>query len=89
MIDRNIKIINKLGLHARAAAKLVKLASRFESDITIGKEGEGSDCKSILGILSLAAAKGTTVIICCSGPDELSAADAIVDLFSRKFDEPE
>ncbi len=89
MIERHIKISNKLGLHARAAAKLVRLASQFEAEITIAKNGEGSDCKSILGILSLAAGKGNVVTITLSGSDETEAADAIEELFQRKFDESE
>ncbi len=78
-----------MGLHARAAAKLVRLASRFECSITIGRDGETTDCKSILGILSLAASKGVTVKISCSGPDEDRAVGLIEALINSKFDETE
>jgi len=80
-------ITNKLGLHARAAAKLVHTASDFESEIYIGTEYEEVNAKSILGILTLAATKGTPLIVRAEGVDEQAAVDAIAALFADKFGE--
>ncbi|MGZ5492217.1 MAG: HPr family phosphocarrier protein [Thermoanaerobaculia bacterium] len=89
MISRDVEIKNKLGLHARAAAKLVHAAARFKSDIKIRKGDEEVDGKSILGILLLAAGKGTVVTIKADGEDEGAAIDAIEKLIDTKFDEVE
>ncbi len=89
MIERQIEIINKLGLHARAAAKLVHTAARFRSDIKIRKGEEEVDGKSILGILLLAAGRGTTITLKVAGDDESAAVDAVQELIDRKFDESE
>ena len=89
MIERDIEIKNKLGLHARAAAKLVHTAARFRSDIKIRKGDEEVDGKSILGILLLAAARGTTITIKATGEDEAEAVEAIEKLIDAKFDEVE
>jgi len=86
---KDIAIINKLGLHARAAAKLVHTASRYSSDIKLKKGSEEVDAKSILGILLLAAGKGSTVTITASGNDETEALDSIEQLFLNRFDEVE
>jgi phosphocarrier protein len=86
---KDIAIVNKLGLHARAAAKLVHTASRFSSDIKVKKGAEEVDAKSILGILLLAAGKGTTVTVIASGSDETEAVDSIEQLFLNRFDEVE
>ncbi|MCJ7753995.1 MAG: HPr family phosphocarrier protein [Thermoanaerobaculales bacterium] len=80
-------ITNKLGLHARAAAKLVHTASAFEAEIYIGTEHEEVNAKSILGILTLAATKGTPLIVRADGVDEKAAVEAIVALFADKFGE--
>ncbi|MGK2859497.1 MAG: HPr family phosphocarrier protein [Thermoanaerobaculia bacterium] len=87
--SKDIPIINKLGLHARAAAKLVHTAARFSSDIKLRKGSEEVDAKSILGILLLAAAKGTTVTITAAGKDEQEALDSIERLILGRFDEVE
>jgi phosphocarrier protein HPr len=89
MIRHKIVVINRLGLHARAAAKLVRLASRFSSEIHLSRENANQqiDSKSILGILMLAASQGTRLIISINGPDELEAGDAIIHLFESKFEE--
>jgi phosphocarrier protein HPr len=89
MIQRTILVANRLGLHARAAAKLVHLTSRFSSDIQVSKDGlqQAIDCKSILGVLMLAAAKGSRLILSINGKDELEACDAIEQLFATKFGE--
>ncbi len=89
MIEKPLTIKNKLGLHARAAAKLVHLAARFRSDIKVRKGAEEVDAKSILGILLLAAAKGTTIHVTASGEDETEAVDSIEKLIDAKFDEVE
>ena len=89
MIERDIEIKNKLGLHARAAAKFVQTASRFKSEVKIRKNGEEVDGKSILGILLLAAGRGTTIKVKADGTDERDALDAIEALIDAKFDEAE
>ena len=88
-VERDVEIKNKLGLHARAAAKLVHIAARFKSDIKIRKADEEVDGKSILGILLLAAGRGSTVTLRADGPDERDALDAIEKLIEAKFDEVE
>ena len=80
-------ITNKLGLHARAAAKLVHTASVFEAEIYVGTEHEEVNAKSILGILTLAATKGTPLNVRADGSDETEAVRAIVQLFADKFGE--
>ncbi|MBZ0112895.1 MAG: HPr family phosphocarrier protein [Thermoanaerobaculia bacterium] len=87
MIERDIEIVNRLGLHARAAAKLVQLASGFESDIKINRQQDEVDGKSILGIMMLAAAQGTHVTVSCEGSDEEQAMKAVAQLFADKFGE--
>lgn len=89
MIERQIEIKNKLGLHARAAAKLVHTAAKFKSDIKIRKGEEEVDGKSILGILLLAAGRGSVITVRANGEDESPAIDAIQELIDRKFDEVE
>lgn len=84
-----LEIVNKLGLHARAAAKLVKLASRFESTIEIEKDAQKVNCKSIMGVMMLAASCGSSVFLYADGSDESQALDAISDLVNRRFDEEE
>jgi phosphocarrier protein HPr len=89
VIERVLEIKNKLGLHARAAAKFVHLAARFKSDIKIRKGDEEVDGKSILGILLLAAGRGSSVTLRADGADERDALDAIEKLIDDKFDEVE
>jgi len=89
VIERVIEIKNKLGLHARAAAKLVHTAARFKADIKIRKGDEEVDGKSILGILLLAAGRGSSVIVKANGEDERDALDAVEKLIDAKFDEVE
>jgi phosphocarrier protein HPr len=89
LVERDIEIKNKLGLHARAAAKLVHVAARFKSDIKIRKGDEEVDGKSILGILLLAAGRGSVIKLRADGPDEREALDAIESLIDAKFDEVE
>lgn len=87
MIEKQLEVINRLGLHARAAAKLVHLTSRYRSQVLLEKDGEQVDAKSILGILLLAAAQGSSVVVRCDGEDEQEALAAIKELFANRFDE--
>jgi len=87
VISRELKIVNRLGLHARAAAKLVKLSAGFGADIDIEKEGQRVNSKSIMGVMMLAASCGSTVTLHVDGDDEQEALDAITDLIERRFDE--
>ena len=89
MADRELEIINKLGLHARAAAKLVQTASRFDCAIELARNDRTVNAKSIMGVMMLAAAKGTTVTLRAKGPDATAAADAICELVANRFGEPE
>jgi phosphocarrier protein len=89
MLKRRVTIINRLGLHARAAAKFVKLANRFEASVKIEKDGVLIDGKSILGILTLAAVQGTEITLKVSGKDEKSAIKALISLIELRFDEEE
>ena len=87
MIERELEIINRLGLHARAAAKLVHLTGRFSSQVKLRKDGEEVDAKSILGVLLLAAAQGSRIVVRCDGEDENEAMLAISKLIDNRFDE--
>ncbi|MCP3687961.1 MAG: HPr family phosphocarrier protein [Gammaproteobacteria bacterium] len=89
MISQQITIINKLGLHARAASKLVNQACRFESDVYIDKQGHRVNAKSIMGVMMLAASKGTEVVLEAEGADEQDCLDAMVMLINNRFDETE
>lgn len=89
MIERAVDISNRLGLHARAAAKLVHTAGAFKSRTTLVKDGEEVDAKSILGILLMAAAQGTRMLVRCEGEDEEAALRAVTELIANKFDEEE
>ncbi len=83
MPEREVEVINKLGLHARAAAKFVKLASEFESDVGLARDGRQVNGKSIMGVMMLAAGKGTRVTLSASGPDEQQALERLQSLFER------
>ncbi len=89
MIERDVKIINKLGLHLRAAAALVQTASGFASDIHLRKDDMEVDAKSIMGVLGLEAGQGTHLKVIASGSDEEDAVRAIVGLIEAKFNEEE
>ncbi|MCP4006854.1 MAG: HPr family phosphocarrier protein [bacterium] len=87
MTERDLEICNRLGLHARAAAKLVHTAGRFGCEVTLIKEGEEVDAKSILGLMAIGAAQGTKISIVCEGEDESEAIDAVAELIENRFDE--
>lgn len=89
MIRRKIQIINKLGLHARAAAKLVHLASRYESESTLVRDGKVVNGKSIMGVMMLAASRGTEIELRVDGPDENVAMQALCELIENRFGEKE
>ena len=87
MTCRSVVVTNQLGLHARAAARFVHVAARFESQIRVGRDGKVMDGKSIMGILLLAAARGSTITITADGPDESDAVQALCGLVHSGFGE--
>ena len=89
MITQPVNIINKLGLHARAASKLVNLSSQFSSSVYLDNRGNRVNAKSIMCVMMLAASKGTELILEVDGEDEILCRDAIVELISNRFDEDE
>ncbi len=89
MIKRTIQVTNKLGLHARASAKLTQAASRFESGVWISRNGRRVNAKSIMGVMMLAAGIGSSIELEVDGPDEEAGAAAIESLFADKFGEAE
>lgn len=89
MISQKVTIINKLGLHTRAAAKLVHLASRYGSESKLIKGNKTVNCKSIMGVMMLAASKGTELELTVDGDDEIAAMEAIINLINNRFDEAE
>ena len=89
MIETQVTIVNKLGLHARAAAKFVGCTSAFSSDIRAGKDGQLVDAKSIMSVMMLAAGKGTVLDLKIDGKDEEAALNALATLIANRFDEAE
>jgi phosphocarrier protein len=89
LISQKLTITNKLGLHARAASKLVNTAGQFESDVFIDKQGNRINAKSIMGVMMLAASKGTEILLEVDGNDEQDCMQAIVQLIDSRFDEAE
>ena len=89
MLSREVEIVNKLGLHARASAKLTQTAARFQSEVFIAKGGKRVNAKSIMGVMMLAAGKGTKVTLDTNGADEAEAMDAVTALIADKFGEGE
>lgn len=87
MIERELTVPNRLGLHARATAKLVQLLSQYRSACTLTAKGREVNAKSIMGVMLLAAGQGTPVKLRVEGEDEAEAADAVSALFERRFDE--
>ena len=89
MINRDIKIINKLGLHARAAAKFVTMASQYSSNVHLVLKGQHINGKSIMGVMMLAASQGTELTLSTDGEDESSAMEALDELIRNRFGEEE
>jgi phosphocarrier protein len=87
MIKREVMITNRLGLHARAAAKLVQLANQFQAQVFISTDRMSANAKSILGVLTLAASRDTPMVLEVEGPDEVEAMEKIVALIVGKFGE--
>ena len=87
MIKREVMITNRLGLHARAAAKLVQLANQFQAQVFISTDRMSANAKSILGVLTLAASRDTPMVLEVEGPDEVEAVEKIVALIVGKFGE--
>ncbi|MFT5503013.1 MAG: phosphocarrier protein HPr [Gammaproteobacteria bacterium] len=89
MLSETITIINKLGLHARAASKLVNTASQFSSDVFIDKQGNRVNAKSIMGVMMLAASRGTEVLLEVEGSDQEDCMEAVKNLINNRFGESE
>lgn len=89
MLRQQVEIVNRLGLHARASAKLTQLAGSFQSEVWITRDSRRVNAKSIMGVMMLAAAKGSSVELETQGPDEQAAMQALVDLITDKFGEGE
>jgi phosphocarrier protein len=89
MISKELEIINKLGLHARASTKLTQAAGKFASEVWITRNGRRVNAKSIMGVMMLAAAQGSVVILEANGADETAAIDTLVALINSRFGEDE
>jgi phosphocarrier protein len=89
MQNRTVTIVNKLGLHARAAARFVTLASSFTSDIKVARNGQEVNGKSIMGVMMLAASRGTDITLHASGEDEQQAIEKLTELIEQRFGEDE
>ena len=89
MLQREVEIVNKLGLHARASAKLTQVAGKFEAEVWLSRNGRRVNAKSIMGVMMLAAAKGSTVVIETDGADEAEAMQALERLVATRFGESE
>jgi len=89
VLQQDVEIINKLGLHARASAKLSQVANQFKSEVHLQRNGNKVNAKSIMGVMMLAAAKGSAIGIETSGPDESEAMQALIGLIQDKFGEGE
>ena len=89
MITRDLEIINKLGLHARASAKLTQLAAKYQSEVWMTRNERRVNAKSIMGVMMLAAGKGSTVTLETEGPDAQECLDALVELINARFGESE
>lgn len=89
MMQQDVQIINKLGLHARASAKLTQLASSFKCEVMLSRNGRRVNAKSIMGVMMLAAARGTSIVIETDGEDEADAMQALLNLINNFFGEGE
>jgi phosphocarrier protein len=86
-VEKEMTIVNRLGMHARPAAMFVRVASRFRCEVWVEKEGEKINGKSIMGLMMLAAGQGSKLLICCEGPDAEKAIEDIEELIAGKFSE--
>ena len=86
-VVRTVEIINERGLHARASAKFVKLSGAYDAEVTVTRDGQTVDARSIMGLMMLAAGPGSTIEIAAEGPEAQQAVDALVELVAARFDE--
>ncbi len=86
-VEKTVMIVNRLGLHARAAAKLVTLAAKYQSDVRVSKDGKQVSGKSIMGVMMLAAAQGSEITLATRGDDAIEAIEALAALIANRFDE--
>jgi phosphocarrier protein len=84
---RKVEVINERGMHARASAKFVKLAAEFDAEITVSRDGQTVDARSIMGLMMLAAGPGSTIELKAEGPDAVAAVEALVSLVEQRFEE--
>jgi phosphocarrier protein HPr len=89
VLQQELEIVNKLGLHARASVKLTQAAGQFSAEIWLSRNGRRVNAKSIMGVMMLAAARGTSVLVEIEGPDEAAALEALAQLIANRFGEPE
>ncbi len=87
MNSRTVEIVNERGLHARASAKFVKMASSFDAEVTVSRDGASVDARSIMGLMMLAAGIGSTIDISAEGPEAAAALEALCELVANRFDE--
>jgi len=86
-VARTVEIVNERGLHARASAKFVKLAGDYDAEVTVSREGQTVDARSIMGLMMLAAGLGSTIEIAAEGPEAKAAVTALAELVAGRFDE--
>jgi phosphocarrier protein len=84
---RRVEVINERGMHARASAKFVKLAAEFDAEVSVSRDGQTVDARSIMGLMMLAAGPGSTIELKAEGPDAEAALEALCELVERRFDE--
>ena len=89
MVKQEVEIINKLGLHARASTKLTQTASQYKSEVWLERNNRRVNAKSIMGVMMLAASKGSKVVVEASGPDDAAALESLLALINNRFGEPE
>ncbi|HJQ64411.1 MAG: family porter, phosphocarrier protein [Burkholderiales bacterium] len=89
MLQQEVEIVNRLGLHARASARLTQVAGQFKSEVWVSRNGRRVNAKSIMGVMMLAAAKGSRIVVETDGPDEVAAMRAIERLIADRFGEEE
>ena len=85
--ERTVEIVNERGLHARASAKFVKLANEFDAEVTVTRDGQTVDARSIMGLMMLAAGIGSTIVIRAEGAEAQAAVDALTELVANRFEE--
>ena len=89
MVERTFQVLNKKGMHARAAARLAQTASKFTSEVMVARDTQSANAKSVMGVLLLCGSQGTRISVTADGPDAEAAVDAIGELFASRFGEPE